>query len=119
MFGNLAKTEACISKINEIIEMNDLNLKQKIAHFDTYQKELTLTDAQRAAASKLREEEAAKKNVVVEDTNWSKEDIALLTKAIVRFPPGSARRWADIAEFCGNRKQKEVIKKAQELASRR
>ena len=51
----------------------------------------------------MREEEE-KKAGVVEDAQWSKEDIALLTKAIVKFPPGTSRRWGVIAEFCGNRK---------------
>ena len=42
-----------------------------------------------------------------------------MTKAIVKFPPGTSRRWQVIAEFCGNFRQKDVIKKAQELAKRR
>lgn len=53
---------------------------------------------------RAREEEEKKKEVVVEDSNWSKEDIANLTKAIVKYPPGTARRWQVIAEQCGNRK---------------
>lgn len=55
---------------------------------------------------------------MVTDGNWSKEDIAALTKAIVRFPPGTNARWKTIADFI-DKPQKEVIKKAQELAKRR
>lgn len=69
-----------------------------------------MTDAQRAALAKEKEDQAKKE--VVEDEKWTKEDIALLTKAIVRFPPGTSQRWKTIAEFCGYRNQKEVIKKA-------
>lgn len=66
------------------------------------------------AAARAAEEEKNKSAQInaVEDSNWTKEDIALLTKAIVKFPPGTGRRWQVITEFCGQRNQKEVIKKA-------
>jgi hypothetical protein len=43
----------------------------------------------------------------------------LLTKAIVRFPPGTTKRWQQICDFIGSKNQKETIKKAQEIASKR
>lgn len=62
------------------------------------------TDAERAAAATAKAAEEEKKNkLVVEDSDWSKDDIAMLTKAIVKFPPGTGNRWKVIAEFCGVR----------------
>lgn len=75
--------------------------------------------ASEKAALLAAEEEKKVKQVIVEDSNWSKEEIAELTKAIVRFPPGTGNRWKVIAEFLGMRNVKDVIKKAQELATKR
>ena len=80
---------------------------------------MSQSDAEKAAAKAVEEEKKSKQAAVVTDSNWSKEDIANLTKAIVKFPPGTSRRWGVIAEYCGMRNQKEVIKKAQELATKR
>lgn len=54
-----------------------------------------------------------------EDSNWTKDDIALLTKAVVKFPPGTNQRWKTIADYMGGRSQKDIIKKAKELAEKR
>jgi len=89
----------------------------KIDHWKAFVADMSQSAAERAAARAAEEEKKSK--VTVEDSNWSKEDIAMLTKAIVRFPPGTGRRWQVIADFCGNYSQKEVIKKAQELATKR
>lgn len=70
--------------------------------------------AQKAkAAQKAEEEKEKEKKELAEDLGgWGKEEVALLTKAIVRFPPGTVQRWKVIAEFVGTRTMKEVIKKA-------
>lgn len=104
--------------MQEIKAREDLDTAGKIEAFKALIVDLNMTDAQRAAAAKAAEEAKAKE-VVVEDDKWSKEDIQNLTKAIVRFPPGTSQRWKVIAEYCGVRNQKEVIKKAQELATKR
>jgi hypothetical protein len=52
------------------------------------------------------------------EAGWTKEEIALLTKGIVKFPPGTKERWATIALFCC-KPQKDCIKKAQEIAKKR
>ena len=57
-----------------------------------------------------REEEAKRIN------EWSAEEISKLTKAIVKFPGGIPNRWKVIADFVGDRTQKQVIAKAQELS---
>ena len=37
----------------------------------------------------------------------------------MKFPPGTSARWKTIADYIGNISQKEVIKKAKELADKR
>lgn len=59
-----------------------------------------------------RQEESKKIN------EWTNEELSLLSKAIVKFPGGTTNRWKFIAEFIGNRTQKEVIAKAQELSQK-
>lgn len=120
LFPNQEKTESCQQRLREIKARSDLSQAAKNEMFDEYiQTLLGQSGAERAAAMARAEEEKKKEANNVESSNWSKEDIALLTKAIVKYPPGTARRWQVISEACGNRKQKDVIKKAQELAKRR
>jgi phage pi2 protein 07 len=72
--------------------------------------------AERLRQEALQSEESKKLDLT--DSEWSKDDIALLTKGIVKFPPGTVNRWKMIAEFV-NKPQKEAIKKAQELIDKR
>jgi len=67
----------------------------------------------------IAEEKKAEELKKSKEAQWSKDEIALLTKAIVRFPPGSTDRWKTVADFIGTKNSKEVIAKAQEIASRR
>jgi len=107
-----------MDKIREIKARSDLDQAGINACFEKFAKELGLSDAEKAAAN-AKEEEKKAATVVKEDDEWNKEDIAELTKAIQKFPPGTAGRWKVIAEFCGHRSQKDVIKKAQELSKKR
>ena len=66
----------------------------------------------------MEKEKEEQKETLVE-SGWSKEEIALLTKGIVKFPPGTKDRWTTIADFVATKSQKEVIKKAQEIAQKR
>ena len=59
----------------------------------------------------IEKEKEESKEIQIE-SGWSKEEIALLTKGIVKHPPGTKDRWMTIAEFVGTKSQKEVIKKA-------
>ena len=118
LFQTKEKTDAFATHLRQIQAREDVDQAGKVELWTTHVNEMSQSAAERAAA-KAAEEEKKNKVASVEDSNWSKEDIALLTKAIVKFPPGTGRRWAVIAEFCGQRNQKEVIKKAQELAARR
>jgi hypothetical protein len=53
------------------------------------------------------------------DAGRTKDEIALLVKGIVKFPPGTKDRWQTIALFVGSKSQKECIKKAQEITQKR
>lgn len=79
----------------------------------------TATADQKAAIAKKEQEEKVQEEQAKDQGGWTNEEIALLTKGITRFPPGTTQRWKIIAEFVGSRTPKEVIKKAQELAERR
>jgi phage pi2 protein 07 len=61
---------------------------------------------------KQREKEKEESKEIQLEAGWLKEEIALLTKGIVKFPPGTKDRWATIADFVETKTQKEVIKKA-------
>ena len=50
---------------------------------------------------------------------WSKDEVGQLTKAIVKFPPGTTNRWQTIADFIGTKSVKETIAKAKEIADKR
>ena len=73
----------------------------------------------KVAKQKVIEEEKKQANLKEDDSKWTKEDIANLTKAIVRFPPGTSARWKTITDYIGGKTQKDVIKKAKELADKR
>ena len=40
---------------------------------------------------------------------WSESELALLTKALKKFPGGSVNRWGNISNFVGTRTMPEVI----------
>ena len=65
-------------------------------------KEGRLEEQRKEQAKRL--EELANKPVVVKSTRlpWSKEELAALTKAIKKFPPGGANRWDAIAMMINN-----------------
>jgi DnaJ homolog subfamily C member 2 len=46
---------------------------------------------------------------------WTPEEVAMLTKGITKFPPGTVNRWKVIADFVQSKNQKEVIQKAKEI----
>lgn len=77
--------------------------------------------ANKAKDEKLKQEEQKKQEdqkasaVDVKGKDWSHEEIQLLTKGIVKFPPGTGDRWRVIAGFVGSKNQKEVIAKAKEI----
>lgn len=50
---------------------------------------------------KIEAERAKKQEVKAEvvELGWEKEEIANLTKAITKFPPGTVNRWNVIAQF--------------------
>ena len=82
--------EILSTKLQEIKARDDLDNAGKIGAFEEYLEQRTQEDNADKAAMRAREEEKkSKEAATAEDSNWSKEDIANLTKAIVRFPPGT------------------------------
>jgi DnaJ family protein C protein 2 len=59
----------------------------------------------------VEKEKEESKEINIE-AGWTKDEIALLTKGIVKFPPGTKDRWQTIAMFIGSKTHKDVIKKA-------
>ena len=64
----------------------------------------------------MEEEKVKEKEATTEykSKGWTDEDIANLTLAIVKFPPGTGDRWGVIAGYIGMN-QKETITKAKEI----
>lgn len=114
----IVKKHNTIDKINLIIEvLEKINEKtfpeRNTKEFEAGFGELNQTEAERAEKLRLEtlmKEEQKKEELT--DVNWTDEEVKLLTKGIAKFPPGTTQRWAVIAEFIGNKTQKEVIKKA-------
>jgi len=61
------------------------------------------------AKNKNRQEETGKQ------VKWSQHELRLLSQAIVKFPPGVARRWNRIADMLPGKSVKDVQKKTQEV----
>jgi len=51
----------------------------------------------------------------LKSTEWSKEELTLLAKAIALFPGGTLQRWVKIAEYVGTRTPEEVQQKTGEI----
>ncbi|KAG9151809.1 hypothetical protein Leryth_002092 [Lithospermum erythrorhizon] len=49
---------------------------------------------------------------VKKDKSWSKEEIELLKKGVLKYPKGTSRRWEVISEFIGSGRSVEEILKA-------
>lgn len=47
------------------------------------------------------------------------DEIALLTKAVVKFPPGTRERWQTISDFIGSKSTKETIAMAKDIQERK
>ena len=113
-----------IDKVERLIaSLEKIKSTKKGDKVEMFKKDLdqlfeTEKEKQEQESSKKAEEEEKKKLEVV-DSNWTPEEIKLLTKAIVKFPPGTKQRWFVITDYIGNKTQKEVLKKAQELKNKR
>lgn len=77
---------------------------------------MTQADKDREAErkAKLEKKEEAKQNINKKG-DWTNDEIALLTKGIARYPPGTINRWKVIADFVGSKNMKEVVSKAKEI----
>lgn len=51
-----------------------------------------------------------------QEAAWTVNELSLLAKGLQKFPGGTARRWQQIADFIGTKRQDEVVQKAKEMA---
>ena len=97
-----------IEKVQQLITaLEKIKSAKKGNKVEMFKKELdqlldTEREKQEQESSKKAQEEEKKKAEVV-DSNWTPEEIKLLTKAIVKFPPGTKQRWFVITDYIGNK----------------
>ena len=104
-----------VEKVMPIIEHLEMLVDDVEPQFAQYVKEMFMSDAEKQAARAAADKEVTK----IQATEWTKEEMALLTEAIKKFPPGTGDRWAVVSNFIGTRSQKETIAKAKEVQQRR
>ena len=93
-------TQDSFDKVNTVIEETIKGAEQRIK------------DRRQQDKSQREEQKKSKKT-------WSKDDYALLAKAVNKFPGGTQDRWKTIASFMGDRfTSKEVIEMAKMLATK-
>jgi DnaJ family protein C protein 2 len=83
---------------------------------------LDITESEADKAKRIDKEDSVKRmeedrlaKLVQTVKEWTPEEVAMLTKGIAKFPPGTVNRWKVIADFVESRNQKEVIQKAKEI----
>jgi hypothetical protein len=81
-----------ITKITDFLQ----NCSEK-TEFESFISDMLLTQEERTKRQLEKEKEESKEILI--EAGWTKEEIALLTKGIVKFPPGTKERWATIADF--------------------
>ena len=79
------------------------------------QKSETVHEAEERQRQQRRAEEEKQAKTSLTKDDWSKEEMALLTKGISKFPAGTGNRWKVIADFVGSKGMKQVIAKAKTL----
>ncbi len=104
-------------KLTPIIEFLNSQGQDCAPAFKKFMDTYFLSEEERVKVQLQQEKEEAKEITVA--GGWTKEELALLTKGIVKFPPGTGDRWATIADFIGSKSQKETIAKAKEIAEKR
>ena len=115
--NTIEKVETLLASLEKI---KSVKKGDKVEMFKTdVENLLDVEKAKQEKESIRKAEEEEKKKAEVVDSNWTVEEVKLLTKAIIKFPPGTKQRWFVITDYIGNKTQKEVLKKAQELKNKR
>ncbi|KAL8451717.1 hypothetical protein Emed_001879 [Eimeria media] len=70
-------------------------------------------EMRRVQEERRRQELERKK---AQEAAWKVNELSLLAKGLQRFPPGTSRRWQQIADFIGTKTQEQVVAKAKEMA---
>ena len=86
---------------------------------------LDIVESEADKAKRIDKEDSAKRNeedrlAKLKETvkEWTPEEVALLTKGIAKFPPGTVNRWKVVADFVETKNQKEIIQKAKEISEK-
>jgi len=109
-----------LERLAALCDTQDLNAEKFKTVCEDELKRITEEKTQKEElAIKLAQEETLKKREAEEekeDSSWSSEELALLTKAIVKFPGGTPARWQQIQTFIGGGKSpKQIVKKVNRL----
>ncbi|KAL8427328.1 hypothetical protein Efla_002291 [Eimeria flavescens] len=75
-------------------------------------KQAAEAEMRRLQEEKRKQEFERKK---AQEAAWKVDELSLLAKALQKFPPGTSRRWQQVADFVGTKSQEEVIVKAKEM----
>lgn len=105
---SIIKRFSTIEKISPIFEA--LESSQSPEAFIEFIKEHMMSEEERVKAKVAKQQEESKE--IDLDSGWNKDEIALMTRAITKFPPGTKDRWLTVANFVGSKTQKDCIKKA-------
>eukprot|EP00112_Aurelia_sp_Birch-Aquarium-sp1_P014659 Seg318.15 transcript_id=Seg318.15/GoldUCD/mRNA.D3Y31 product="DnaJ subfamily C member 2" protein_id=Seg318.15/GoldUCD/D3Y31 len=128
----LEKLEKTLENLNleSLQEMREMSEKKDMKNLQTVylQHVNTVQEQLKKAEEKVKAEKAkqavAQQNSVLQTANkpWSEDEMQLLVKASVLFPPGTASRWQVIANYINehaaepqNRTAKQIISKAKSL----
>ncbi|CDJ59422.1 DnaJ domain-containing protein, putative [Eimeria maxima] len=79
---------------------------QKLKEAELQRGKAAQEEAQRLQEEKQRQAVERKK---AQQSVWTAEELSLLSKALQKFPGGTARRWHQIASFLGTKTQEEEV----------
>jgi DnaJ family protein C protein 2 len=100
-----------------IAKLNTFSSKEAFDNFE----EMTMTKEKKAELERdalRKEDEKRRQEETKKIHEWSSEELSRLSKGIVKFPSGTTDRWKLIADFVGDRTQKQVMAKATEISQR-
>ena len=108
------KTEELKILIEDLVNDNIVSGKE----FKTKLKELAKQRTMKADNLKKEKKKMMKKEKAKTEEDWSEEETRMLQKGVIKFPPGTHRRWHRITQFVGGKfKEEEVIRFAKKLNS--
>lgn len=77
--------------------------------------EAFLADREKKQNQKSKTTKEPEQNGSGKGSEWTLDELSALSKATVKYPPGTRTRWECISEFVGSRSHEECVTKAKEL----